>query len=108
MNYFFLSTIELLSVTKNRLRKNSKKKSSYVSNKIEGNPLTEKQANGITCIVSFRKRQSSTFGNEFIFIAAFLCVQIISRKCSKESYCGEFNLEAAFNRASSRSFRSTA
>ena len=33
------------SVTKNRLRKNSKKKSSYASNKIEGNPLTEKQAN---------------------------------------------------------------
>ena len=32
-------------VTKNRLRKNSKKKSSYASNKIEGNPLTEKQAN---------------------------------------------------------------
>lgn len=31
--------------TKNRLRKNSKKKSSYASNKIEGNPLTEKQAN---------------------------------------------------------------
>ncbi len=30
---------------KNRLRKNSKKKSSYASNKIEGNPLTEKQAN---------------------------------------------------------------
>ena len=44
-NRFSLSTIELPSVTKNRLRKNSKKKSSYASNKIEGNPLTEKQAN---------------------------------------------------------------
>ena len=42
---FSLSTIELPPVTKNRLRKNSKKKSSYASNKIEGNPLTEKQAN---------------------------------------------------------------
>ena len=31
-------------MTKNKLRKNSKKKSSYASNKIEGNPLTEKQA----------------------------------------------------------------
>lgn len=41
---FSLSTIELPSITKNRLRKNSKKKSSYASNKIEGNPLTEKQA----------------------------------------------------------------
>lgn len=28
----------------NRLRKNSKKRSSYASNKIEGNPLTENQA----------------------------------------------------------------
>ena len=37
---FFLSTIEMPPVTKNRLRKNSKKKSSYASNKIEGNPLT--------------------------------------------------------------------
>ena len=42
---FSLSTIEMPLVTKNRLRKNSKKKSSYASNKIEGNPLTEKQAN---------------------------------------------------------------
>lgn len=40
----FLSTIDLPSMTKNRLRKNSKKKSSYASNKIEGNPLTEEQA----------------------------------------------------------------
>ncbi|HIQ94997.1 MAG TPA: Fic family protein, partial [Candidatus Limivivens merdigallinarum] len=44
-NRFSLSNIELPPVTKNRLRKNSKKKSSYASNKIEGNPLTEKQAN---------------------------------------------------------------
>lgn len=44
-NRFSLSTIEMPPVTKNRLRKNSKKKSSYASNKIEGNPLTEEQAN---------------------------------------------------------------
>lgn len=43
-NRFSLSIIELPTMTKNRLRKNSKKKSSYASNKIEGNPLTEKQA----------------------------------------------------------------
>lgn len=43
-NRFSLSTIELPPVTRNRLRKNSKKKSSYASNKIEGNPLTEQQA----------------------------------------------------------------
>jgi len=44
-NRFSLGTIELPQMTKNRLRKNSKKKSSYASNKIEGNPLTEAQAN---------------------------------------------------------------
>ena len=44
-NRFSLRTIELPQLTTNRLRKNSKKKSSYASNKIEGNPLTEAQAN---------------------------------------------------------------
>lgn len=44
-NRFSLKTIELPQVTKNRLKKISKKKSSYASNKIEGNPLTEAQAN---------------------------------------------------------------
>ena len=46
-NRFSIRTIELPQVTKNRLRKNSKKKSSYASNKIEGNPLTEAQANEV-------------------------------------------------------------
>lgn len=44
-NRFTLKTVEMPQITKNRLRKNSKKKSSYASNKIEGNPLTEAQAN---------------------------------------------------------------
>lgn len=44
-NRFFLKGIKLPQITMNRLRKNSKKKSSYASNKIEGNPLTEAQAN---------------------------------------------------------------
>ncbi|MCD8105873.1 MAG: Fic family protein [Lachnospiraceae bacterium] len=44
-NRFSLSKTNLTPVTRNRLRKNSKKKSSYASNKIEGNPLTEAQAN---------------------------------------------------------------
>lgn len=44
-NRFSLSAMELPTITKNRLRKNSKKKSSYASNRIEGNPLTELQAN---------------------------------------------------------------
>ena len=46
-NRFLLSTVELSAMTKNRLRKNSKKKSSYASNKIEGNPLSEKQADEV-------------------------------------------------------------
>ena len=41
---FSLREMELPHATINRLRKNSKKKSSYASNKIEGNPLTEAQA----------------------------------------------------------------
>ena len=46
-NRFSLKTVHLPPVTKNRLRKNSKKKSSYASNKIEGNPLTEEQADAV-------------------------------------------------------------
>lgn len=46
-NRFLLSVIELPPMTKNRLRKNSKKKSSYASNKLEGNPLTELQADEV-------------------------------------------------------------
>lgn len=44
-NRVSLKSIELPQLTVNRLRKNSRKKSSYASNKIEGNPLTESQAN---------------------------------------------------------------
>lgn len=44
-NRFSLRNITVPKKTATRLRKNSKKKSSYASNKIEGNPLTEKQSN---------------------------------------------------------------
>lgn len=40
---FRVSNAKLPALSMNRLRKNSKKKSSYASNKIEGNPLTEQQ-----------------------------------------------------------------
>ena len=43
-NKFRVSLVKLSRSVANRLRKNSKKKSSYASNKIEGNPLSEKQA----------------------------------------------------------------
>ena len=44
-NRFSMNAVEMPAMVKNRLRKNSKKKSSFASNKIEGNPLTEEQAN---------------------------------------------------------------
>lgn len=43
-NRYKVSEVHLSSSLSARLRKNSKKKSSYASNRIEGNPLTEKQA----------------------------------------------------------------
>ena len=43
-NRHSLSTVVIPPLTMNKLRKNSKKKSSYASNKIEGNPLTEGQS----------------------------------------------------------------
>lgn len=44
LNIYKISLVELSQNVLNKLRKNSKKKSSYASNKIEGNPLSEKQA----------------------------------------------------------------
>lgn len=46
-NRFAVNLLNLPAITKNKLRKNSKKKSSYASNKIEGNPLSEAQANSV-------------------------------------------------------------
>lgn len=46
-NRFTIRNIDLPVITQNKLRKNSKKKSSYASNKIEGNPLSEVQANEV-------------------------------------------------------------
>ncbi|MCF0145517.1 MAG: Fic family protein [Eubacterium sp.] len=43
-NKIRVTDVNIPSVIRNKLRKNSKKKSSYASNKIEGNPLTEEQA----------------------------------------------------------------
>lgn len=46
-NKFSVANVSLPRQTVNKLRKNSKKKSSYASNKIEGNPLTENQADEV-------------------------------------------------------------
>lgn len=43
-NRFKVNSIDIPRFTANKLRKNSKKKSSYASNKIEGSPLTMEQA----------------------------------------------------------------
>ena len=46
-NRFSLDTVSIPIITANKLRKNSKKKSSFASNKIEGNPLTEGQVDQV-------------------------------------------------------------
>lgn len=46
-NRYKVSSVKLSSNITNKLRKNSKKKSSYASNKIEGNPLSEKQVDEV-------------------------------------------------------------
>ena len=46
-NRYHVSSVNLSQAVSSRLRKNSKKKSSYASNKIEGNPLTEKQVDEV-------------------------------------------------------------
>ena len=46
-NRYKVSNVKLPKSVAGRLRKNSKKKSSYASNKIEGNPLSEKQVDEV-------------------------------------------------------------
>ena len=46
-NRFQVSSVKLSKSIANKLRKNSKKKSSYASNKIEANPLSEKQVDEV-------------------------------------------------------------
>jgi len=46
-NRYQVSDLKLSGPVVNKLRKNSKKKSSYASNKIEGNPLSEKQVDEV-------------------------------------------------------------
>ena len=46
-NRFRVSNVKISRNVATKLRKNSKKKSSYASNKIEGNPLTEKQVDEV-------------------------------------------------------------
>lgn len=46
-NRYKVSSVKLSRSVANRLRKNSKKKSSYASTKIEGNPLSEQQADEV-------------------------------------------------------------
>ena len=46
-NRYEVASVKLPKSIANKLRKNSKKKSSYASTKIEGNPLSEKQADEV-------------------------------------------------------------
>lgn len=46
-NRYNVSSVKMSKTVTNKLRKNSKKKSSYASNRIEGNPLSEKQVDEV-------------------------------------------------------------
>ena len=46
-NRYKLSAVKLTGTVVNKLRKNSKKKSSYASTKIEGNPLSRNQVDEV-------------------------------------------------------------
>ena len=46
-NRYNVSSVKMSKIVTNKLRKNSKKKSSYASNRIEGNPLSEKQVDEV-------------------------------------------------------------
>ena len=46
-NRYRVASVKISRSVANKLRKNSKKKSSYASNKIEGNPLSEKQVDEV-------------------------------------------------------------
>ena len=46
-NRYKVSAVKLPKSVASKLLKNSKKKSSYASNKIEGNPLSEKQVDEV-------------------------------------------------------------
>ena len=46
-NRYDVASIDIPKSVANRLRKNSKKKSSYASTKIEGNPLSERQVDEV-------------------------------------------------------------
>jgi len=59
-NRYKVSSVKLSSTVMNRLRKNSKKKSSYASNKIEGNPLSEKQVDEV---IESDERSEARTGN---------------------------------------------
>ena len=52
-----ISLVELSQNVLNKLRKNSKIKSSYASNKIEGNPLSEKQAEEVRAFLMSTQKQ---------------------------------------------------
>ncbi|MBR2407511.1 MAG: Fic family protein [Lachnospiraceae bacterium] len=89
-NRFSLSTIEFPPMTKNRLRKNSKKKSSYASNKIEGNPLTEKQADEVI----ERDEHKHFLKPEQEIRNYFLALNVLEEKLkAKEAFSKEMILE---------------
>ena len=50
-NRFKVTSVRLPVSVSNRLRKNSKKRSAYSSNRIEGNPLSQEQADEVLNVI---------------------------------------------------------
>ena len=61
-NRFQVSAVHLPVPVVNRLRKLSRKKSSYASNRIEGNPLTEKQVDELAAIADMMEINVICYG----------------------------------------------
>ena len=57
-NRYKVSSVKLSKTVMNKLRKNSKKKSSYASNKIEGNPLSEASTTTYECSFSGKVKRN--------------------------------------------------
>ena len=81
-NRYKVSSVKLPGSVASKLRKNSKKKSSYASNKIEGNPLSEKQVDEII----ERDERKHFLRPEQEVRNYFLALQFLEEKAGKKEH----------------------
>ncbi|MBQ9341439.1 MAG: Fic family protein [Lachnospiraceae bacterium] len=79
-NRYRISSVKLPRSVSNKLRKNSKKKSSYASNKIEGNPLSENQVDEVI----ERDERKHFLKPEQEVRNYFLALQLLEEKAKKK------------------------